>query len=117
MRMSDWSSDVCSSDLEILRAAADALKAQPRAVPQRLAALLADKRKLERELSDLRKQLATGGGAAGPQVKDLNGIKYDASRLDGVPATDLRGLRSEERRGRIELFSHLTFTWLTPLFK
>src|SRR3546814_9055091 len=77
---------------EILRSAADALKAQPREVPQRLAALLDDKRKLERELSDLRKQLATGGGAAGPQVKDVNGIKYAARRLDGVPATALRGL-------------------------
>ncbi|MFC3673926.1 alanine--tRNA ligase [Ferrovibrio xuzhouensis] len=83
---------------EILRSAADALKAQPREVPQRLAALLDDKRRLERELSDLRKQLALGGvsggggGAAGPQVRDVNGIKYAARRLDGVPAKDLRGM-------------------------
>ncbi|WP_374304367.1 alanine--tRNA ligase [Ferrovibrio sp.] len=77
---------------ETLKAAADALKAQPREVPQRLTALLEEKRKLERELSELRKQLATGGGAGGPQVKDLNGVKYAARRLDGVPAKDLRGM-------------------------
>lgn len=77
---------------ETLKTAADALKAQPKEVPQRLTALLEEKRKLERELSELRKQLATGGGAGGPQVKDLNGVKYAARRLDGVPAKDLRGM-------------------------
>ncbi|WP_370156553.1 alanine--tRNA ligase [Ferrovibrio sp.] len=75
-----------------LQAAADALKVQPREVPQRLAALLEDRRKLEREISELRKQLATGGGAGGPQVKDVNGIKFAARRLDGVPAKELRGM-------------------------
>ncbi|WP_298724549.1 alanine--tRNA ligase [uncultured Ferrovibrio sp.] len=77
---------------ETLKAAADALKAQPREVPQRLAALLEERRKLERELSELRKQLATGGGAGGPQVKDVNGVKFAARKLDGVPAKDLRGM-------------------------
>ncbi|MFN4310466.1 MAG: alanine--tRNA ligase [Ferrovibrio sp.] len=77
---------------ETLKAAADALKAQPREVPQRITALIEERRKLERELSELRKQLATGGGAGGPQVKDLNGVKYAARRLDGVPAKDLRGM-------------------------
>ncbi|MBX3455536.1 alanine--tRNA ligase [Ferrovibrio sp.] len=75
-----------------LRSAADALKAQPREVPQRLTALLDEKRKLERELSDLRKQLATGGGSGGPQVQEINGIKLAARKLDGVPAKDLRGM-------------------------
>ena len=75
-----------------LRSAADALKAQPREVPQRLTALLEEKRKLERELSDLRKQLATGGGSGGPQVQEINGIKLAARKLDGVPAKDLRGM-------------------------
>ena len=77
---------------ETLQQAADVLKAQPKDVPQRLAALLDERRKLERELSDLRKQLATGGGAGGPQVKDVNGVKYAARQLDGVPAKDLRGM-------------------------
>lgn len=77
---------------ETLRAAADALKAQPKEVPHRIAALIEERRKLERELSELRKQLATGGGSGGPQVKDVNGVKYAARKLDGVPAKDLRGM-------------------------
>ncbi|HEX6956628.1 MAG TPA: alanine--tRNA ligase [Ferrovibrio sp.] len=77
---------------ETLKAAADALKAQPKDVPQRLAALLEERRRLERELSELRRQLATGGGAAGPQVRDVNGVNFAARKLDGVPAKDLRGM-------------------------
>jgi len=76
----------------MLQAAADVLKAQPKEVPQRIAALIDERRKLERELSELRKQLATGGGSGGPQVKDVNGVKYAARSLDGVPAKDLRGM-------------------------
>jgi alanyl-tRNA synthetase len=76
----------------MLQAAADVLKAQPKEVPQRITALIEDRRKLERELSELRKQLATGGGSGGPQVKDVNGVKYAARSLDGVPAKDLRGM-------------------------
>ncbi|MFN3400014.1 MAG: alanine--tRNA ligase [Ferrovibrio sp.] len=76
----------------MLQAAADVLKAQPKEVPQRIAALIEDRRKLERELSELRKQLATSGGSGSPQVKDVNGVKYAARSLDGVPAKDLRGM-------------------------
>lgn len=76
----------------MLQAAADVLKAQPKEVPQRITALIEERRKLERELSELRKQLATGGGSGGPQVKDVNGVKYAARSLDGVPAKDLRGM-------------------------
>ena len=76
----------------MLQAAADVLKAQPKDVPQRITALIEERRKLERELSELRKQLATGGGSGGPQVQDVNGVKYAARSLDGVPAKDLRGM-------------------------
>lgn len=76
----------------MLQAAADVLKAQPKDVPQRISALIEERRKLERELSELRKQLATGGGSGGPQVQDVNGVKYAARSLDGVPAKDLRGM-------------------------
>ncbi|MBP7066354.1 alanine--tRNA ligase [Ferrovibrio sp.] len=77
---------------QTLRSAADVLKAPPRDVPARLGALLEEKRKLERELSELRKQLATGGGSGGPSVREVNGVKYAARKLDGVPAKDLRGM-------------------------
>ena len=47
-----------------LREAAAALRASPAEVPARVAALLEDRRRLEREVAELRKKLATGGAAA-----------------------------------------------------
>lgn len=72
--------------------AAQILKAAPEDVPSRVEALLEDKKRLERELSDMRKKLATGGGAndSSPAVKDINGVKFTAQILDGVPAGELK---------------------------
>ena len=56
---------------EKLREAASALKASPDEVPARVAALVEERRKLERELAEAKKALAMGGGgkaeAAGPE--------------------------------------------------
>ena len=49
---------------KVLREAAGLLKARPAELPSRIAALLEERRKLEREMSELRKQMATGGSAA-----------------------------------------------------
>ena len=38
------------------------LKSTPEAVPERVAQLLDERRKLERELTDMRRKLAAGGG-------------------------------------------------------
>ena len=45
---------------------AAALRTTPEEAPARVAQLLEDRRKLEREAADLRKKLAAGGGAGGP---------------------------------------------------
>jgi len=83
---------------ETLRAAADALKAQPKEVPQRLAALLEERRKLERELSELRRQLTTGTVAAASAVRDIGGIKFAAQSLKGIPAKDLRAMADAKKK-------------------
>ncbi len=76
-----------------LKEAANILRTQPSEVPQRVTALLDERRKLERELSDLRKKLATGGGASsGGDTKEIAGVKYASRLLDSVPAKDLRGM-------------------------
>ncbi|MGE5145541.1 MAG: alanine--tRNA ligase, partial [Candidatus Eiseniibacteriota bacterium] len=62
-----------------LRAAAAALKVAPAELPDRLAALVEERKKLERELSEARKAVARGGsGAAAPTAKEVNGVKYAA---------------------------------------
>src|SRR3712207_332743 len=47
-----------------LQEAAAALRVAPAEVPARVAALLEERRRLERDLSELRRKLATGGAAA-----------------------------------------------------
>ena len=59
-------------------------------MPDRVAALLEDRRKLERQVTELQKKLATGGG--GEAVEEVNGVKLAARNLGEVPARDLKGL-------------------------
>jgi alanyl-tRNA synthetase len=74
---------------------AAALKVQPSEIPQRVASLMDERRRLERELTEARKQLATGGGAArgnGVEARDIGGVKFAARLVDGVPAKELKGM-------------------------
>jgi alanyl-tRNA synthetase len=73
-----------------LNEAAGALRASPAEVPDRIAALQEDRRKLQAQVNDLQKKLATGGGGA--VAEEINGIKVAARNLGDVPARDLKGL-------------------------
>jgi alanyl-tRNA synthetase len=80
-----------------LEAAAAALRVPPAEVPARVAALLEERRRLERELAELRRQLATGGG--GGQVEEVGGLRLAARNLGEVPARDLKGLAEAMLKG------------------
>jgi alanyl-tRNA synthetase len=75
------------------------LRAPAGEAAQRLEALLEDKRKLERELSDARKKLAMGGGAsgAGDSVREVAGVKFYARAVTGVDMKDLKSLADEAK--------------------
>nr|WP_294527433.1 alanine--tRNA ligase [uncultured Rhodopila sp.] len=73
-----------------LNDAAGALRAAPAEVPDRIAALLDDRRKLQAQVAELQKKVATGGGAA--TAEDIGGITLTARNLGEVPAKDLKGL-------------------------
>jgi alanyl-tRNA synthetase len=73
-----------------LNEVAGALRASPLEAPERVAALLEDRRKLERQVAELQRKLATGGGAA--EVEEVNGVKLAARNLGEVPARDLKSL-------------------------
>ena len=75
------------------------LKAQPGDVTERVQALLAERRALENEVAQLRKQLAMagGGGGAAPADRDVNGITFLAQVLEGVTGKDLPGLIDEHK--------------------
>ena len=53
---------------------------------------LDERRRLERELTEARKRLATGGGREEGAVKEVAGIKLAARLLEDVPAKELKGM-------------------------
>jgi alanyl-tRNA synthetase len=73
-----------------LNRAAHELRASPADVADRVATLLEDRRRLEHQVTELQKKLATGGGAAG--TEEVNGVKLAARNLGEVPARELKGL-------------------------
>jgi alanyl-tRNA synthetase len=74
----------------LLDEAAAALKAPAAELPARIIALLEDRKRLERQLSEAQKKLATGGAAA--EIEDVGGVKLSARNLGDVPPRDLKGL-------------------------
>ncbi|MFZ6764305.1 alanine--tRNA ligase [Pseudoroseomonas sp. WGS1072] len=73
-----------------LREAAATLKVSPAELPARIVALTEERRRLERDVAELRKQLATGGGAAA--AEEVGGLRLAARNLGDVPPRDLKGL-------------------------
>ncbi len=77
-----------------LREAAATLRSSPDEVPARIAALVDERKRLERELADAKKALAMGGGAksdaAGPE--QVGGHAFVGQVVEGL---DPKGLRSE----------------------
>ena len=84
---------------ERLREAAAALKTSPDDVPARIVALIEDRRRLERELAELKKQRATGGGAdGGATTEDIGGVAFVGQVLVGFDAKGLRGAVDEAKQ-------------------
>jgi alanyl-tRNA synthetase len=83
-----------------LKEAAATLKASPDEVPARVAALIEERRRLERELAEARKALALGGGskaeAAAPEQVDGHG--FIGQVMEGIDPKALRGLVDEAKR-------------------
>ncbi|MGB8274001.1 MAG: alanine--tRNA ligase [Alphaproteobacteria bacterium] len=79
--------------------AASALKVAPADVPERVAALMEERKKLERDLAEARRKLASGGGEAkGPSTKDVGGVKLAARVLSDVPAKELKPMADEIKK-------------------
>ncbi len=66
------------------------VRAAPAELADRITTLMEDRRALEAQVADLRKKLATGGGA--PEVEDIAGVKVAARNMGEVPPRDLKGL-------------------------
>jgi len=81
---------------EVLKAAASVIRATPEEVPARLAALLDERKRLEKELAEAKKALALGGGGSGGGAaaadEMLAGVAFSGQVLEGLDPKDLRPL-------------------------
>jgi len=84
----------------IAREAAGALKIAPEDLPARVVSLVEERKRLERELNDVKKRLAmSGGGAAeAAPAQAIGGVNVVARVLNGVNPKDLRGLIDEAKQ-------------------
>jgi alanyl-tRNA synthetase len=80
-----------------LNEAAAVLKIRPAELPERIAALVEDRKRLEREVTELRKKLATGGAAA--EVETIAGLRVALRDLGEVPPRDLKGVAEAILKG------------------
>ncbi|MDR2858699.1 MAG: alanine--tRNA ligase [Novosphingobium sp.] len=89
---------------DALKHTASLLRATPDEVAARVAVLLDERRKLERELADAKKALALSGAGAGGGTKaaaqddEVNGVRFSGQVIDGLDARDLRGLLDQEKQ-------------------
>jgi len=83
-----------------LKHTASLLRTTPEDVEARVAALLDERRKLERELAEAKKALALGGGGAKAEAadEDVGGIKFSGQVLEGLDPKDLRGLLDQAKQ-------------------
>ena len=84
---------------EALKGAASLLRTTPDEVEARVAALLDERKKLERELAEAKKALALGGGGGPAPAADeeVGGVKFSGQVLDGLDPKELRGLLDQAK--------------------
>ena len=88
-----------------VRAISAELKAPVGEITARAAAVLEDRKKLERELSDVKKKLAMSGGMSGggksdgaDGIRKVGDVKLMARAVEGIDLKDLRSLADEGKK-------------------
>jgi alanyl-tRNA synthetase len=71
------------------------IKAPANELADRIRALFDERKALANEVAQLRREVAMGGKAAGPDAKEINGVKFIAQVLSGVSGKDLPALIDE----------------------
>ncbi|MDX2289690.1 MAG: alanine--tRNA ligase [Hyphomicrobiaceae bacterium] len=84
---------------ERLKEAASLLRARPEDVVERLRGLLDERRGLERQLADAKRQAAMGGSTSGEEpIRMVGSVRLFARTVDGLNPKDLRGLVDEGKK-------------------
>ncbi|MCM0751421.1 alanine--tRNA ligase [Brucella pseudogrignonensis] len=85
---------------ERVKAIAGVLKTTPSEALERVNALVDERKKLERELTEARRQLALSGGSSdgGSAVETVNGVNFLGKVVTGVSPRDLKPLADEGKK-------------------
>ncbi|MCB1535593.1 MAG: alanine--tRNA ligase [Rhodoblastus sp.] len=82
-----------------LREIASLVRAPAEDAANRLAALIEERKKMERELTDARRKLAMGGGASeAAPFREIAGVKFMSRAVAGVEMKDLKSLADEAKK-------------------
>ncbi|WP_298282615.1 alanine--tRNA ligase [Novosphingobium sp.] len=85
---------------DALKSTAAILRTTPEDVEARVAALMDERKKLERELAEAKKALALGGGGGKAESadEDVGGVTFSGQVLEGLDPKDLRGLLDQAKQ-------------------
>ncbi|MFI5012598.1 MAG: alanine--tRNA ligase [Hyphomicrobiales bacterium] len=88
-----------NAESDALGELAQRLKCRRDEVGARVGDLVEERRRLERELAELRRKLVSGAGQSGSAAaRDVGGTPFIGLVLDGVPAAELKGLIDERKK-------------------
>ena len=83
---------------ETLEEAARTLRTTSADVTNRLQQLVEERKRLEHELAETRKKLATGGAGAQRETQDVNGVPFASRVVADVPPKDLKAMADELKK-------------------
>jgi alanyl-tRNA synthetase len=92
--------------MQLARTAASELRTTLEDMPARIASLMEERKKLERDLAEARKKLAMGGGgsaangsaASAAGVREVGNVKLMARAVEGIEMKDLKSLADEGKK-------------------
>jgi alanyl-tRNA synthetase len=91
--------------IALAKTAANELRTSIEEMPGRIASLMEERKKLERDLSDARKKLAMGGGAAASNgsaaaagIREVGDVKLMARAVEGIETKDLKSLVDDGKK-------------------
>jgi alanyl-tRNA synthetase len=86
--------------IQLAKTGAAELKVQPDELAARIAVLLDERKRLEREVSEARRKLAMGGGASAGDdgVRTVGDVKLLARAVSGIEVKDLKSLADDGKK-------------------
>jgi alanyl-tRNA synthetase len=88
-------------DFETLKNAAALLNAPEDQVYARLESLRDGQKLLEKQISELKQKLASGGSTAADEIREAAGVRYIARAVDGLESNEAKQV-ADELRGKVK---------------